>query len=350
MRIFSREKIEPPLPPLRLSAMHRARIPQAAPKPDSLYRCLRSRRHASLTRALTSWRLSLSHLLRLQSLQRLRAQSQEQQQQFAALRRAAPFSARQPMSARPGGARPSTSDDPAGAGGSTGGGPGALVRDALLARLVRATKRLSLGSALARWRLTSMQLLHDALHDASRASSTSATAPRALRRASAQESQIATLREQLTAAVADGAEKTRALALAQRQLATATERRRIAESGNRSAQDSLTKLQRVTGASHERDAELLELRNAEEEWRAEAARLIGEQRLVTAELASEERSFARRRPPRCAPSRTVPDPLRAPGCSLSLSHALPPAPRPPASRPFPCALSNAKALVRARAC
>ena len=103
---------------------HRSLIPQptviTAPQPfvqpppsatdrtailNALTRCLNSRRHLWLSRVLAGWRLSLSHILRHQSLQRLLTQSQHQQKELSTLKRTLPISA------------PPRPDHPSGAGG-----------------------------------------------------------------------------------------------------------------------------------------------------------------------------------------------------------------------------------------
>ena len=155
---------------------------------------------------MSTWRLSLSHILRHQALTRLQAQSQAQQQSLAALRRSLPSTpAPRPGHPTGGGGSATPAQQQAAQQGSS------LLRDALLARLVRSAKLFSLCSALGRWRLATFAISTDAGAVAASINGKghgpggiSSTAPRALKRASAQEAAIATLKEKLADAAAKG--------------------------------------------------------------------------------------------------------------------------------------------------
>jgi hypothetical protein len=258
----------------RSAASAAVAAPNRAVLLSALARCLAGRRHLWLARVLAAWRLSLSHILRHQALLRLQTQSQSQQQQLAALRRSLPSAA----PPRPG--------HPSGAGGvltpaqqATQQGS-ALLRDALLARLVRSFQLVSLCSALGRWRLALHGL--SAPNGAPRGGGPggiSIVAPRALKRASAQEAAIASLRDRLQKAEGAASERAKLLALAQRQLAAQTERRKVAEMGGKQNKEALSRMQIETGRERARDAELGGLREAEAEWLDEAARLVAERQV-----------------------------------------------------------------------
>ena len=258
----------------------------------ALGRCLRGQRHSTLTQAMSIWRLSLSHILRHQSLMRLQAQSQAQQQSLAALRRSLPASA-PPRPGHPssGGGTATPAQQQATQQGSS------LLRDALLARLVRSAKLLCVCSALGRWRHAALAMTTDGSAAASANAAgrghgpggISATAPRALKRASAQEATIYSLREKLSAAEAELAEKGRLIALTTKQLATADSRRRATQAAGKSAQERLSQVQLDIGRSHARDEELQTLREQEVEWLGEAGRLAAERQLMAAELGIEEK-------------------------------------------------------------
>ena len=82
------------------------------------------------------------------------------------------------------------------------------------------------------------------------------TAPRALKRATAQEAALASLKTRLAKAEGEAAEQSRMLALTQKQLATQTERRRVAEMGGKSAQRQLATVQIDQGRTVAREAAL----------------------------------------------------------------------------------------------
>jgi hypothetical protein len=245
-------------------------------------------RQHDLTGALGQWRLALAHLLRHQSLLRLQQQAQQQAAQMATLRRSLPSAAT--AVPRPG--HPTAGAPSAPAQGSP------LLRDALLLRLIRHFRLLGMSGAFGRWLLLlatggfDPQLIH-ALRPAVPAPK--ATDPKALKRASVQEAEIARLRERLAAAEADAESKGRALTLAQRQLATATDRRRVAEAGGKHAIGELSKLQLDAGRARAMEAELDALHEAESTLLDDTRRLAIEAGVLAAELHAEERSGAHAR-------------------------------------------------------
>ena len=179
-----------PRPELQLARAQRAQ--PAVQWSVALGRVLHSRLYRVLSRALATWRLSLAHVLRHASLLRLQQQSKAQAEQIAALRRTLP---------------PPTAPPPPGHSAPGSVGPpqlSALLRDALLCRLARHRRLLKLSFALGQWQVAASWLAPRPEHLASSVSqSTSATAPRALKRASAQEVAVLALREELAAAQAD---------------------------------------------------------------------------------------------------------------------------------------------------
>ena len=278
-----------------------SRRPPAAPSAPAktailkaLSRCLHGQRHTTLALAMSTWRLSLSHILRHQALTRLQAQSQAQQQSLAALRRSLPSTpAPRPGHPTGGGGTATAAQQQVSQQGSS------LLRDALLARLVRSAKLLCVCSALGRWRLAALAISSDAGAVAASINGKghgpggiSSTAPRALKRASAQEAAIAGLKEKLAGLEAELGEKSRVLALTAKQLATADSRRRVAEQGGKHAQDALAKMQLTAGRQHAKDEELQGYRDAEVEWASEARRLVAERALLSSELVGEEKAGA----------------------------------------------------------
>ena len=284
-------QLAPPALPATPSASASSRPPLPpphAPRPRALRRLLRLGRQHDLTGALGQWRLALAHLLRHQSLLRLQQQAQQQAAQMATLRRSLPSAAT--AVPRPG--HPTAGAPSAPAQGSP------LLRDALLLRLIRHFRLLGMSGAFGRWLLLlatggfDPQLIH-ALRPAVPAPK--ATDPKALKRASVQEAEIARLRERLAAAEADAESKGRALTLAQRQLATATDRRRVAEAGGKHAIGELSKLQLDAGRARAMEAELDALHEAEATLLDDTRRLAIEAGVLAAELHAEERSGAHAR-------------------------------------------------------
>ena len=285
----------PPSPAAPTNVRRPPAAPNAPTKKDilkTLSRCLHSHRHALLVWSISQWRLSLSHVLRHQALTRLQAQSQAQQQSLAALRRSLP-SAAPPRPGHPtgGGGTATPAQQQAAQQGSS------LLRDALLARLVKNSKQLCLCSALGRWRFAAFAISTDATAVAASVNGKghgpggiSATAPRALKRASAQEAAIASLREKVAAMEAELGEKTRVLALTTKKLAAADSRRRVAEHGGKQAQETLAGMQQSVGRQHAKDEELASYREAEVEWAGEARRLMAERAVLAAELHVEEKA------------------------------------------------------------
>jgi len=255
--------------------------PPHAPQPTALRRLLRLGRQQDITRALSRWRLVLAHILRHQSLLRLQQQTQQQSQQLAKLRSSLPAASATPL--RPG--RPMAANPTAPAQGST------LLRDALLLRLMRHHRLLGLSGAFGRWLL---MLTGRAAGDYT-AVIRRATAPIALKRASAQEAYIAQLKDKLVAAEAYAASKGKSLTLVQRQLATATDRRRVAEGAGKHATNELKTLQLDAGRARAQDAELAALRDAAAALLGDMQRLKCESAVLAAELHTEERSGAHAR-------------------------------------------------------
>ena len=265
----------PPLPPSASTSASQQNSPAARGNRtmllSSLGKCLTAKRVFILTRALATWRLSLSHILRHQSLLRLQSQSQAQQQSLAALRRSLPASAA-PRPGHPSGAGSGAHLTPAQQATHQGS---ALLRDALLSRLHRFVRLFTLCRSLGRWRLVALAMgvlpLSEVGGGALRPGGVSATAPRALKRASAQEAAISSLTEKLRKSEAAAEDKARQLVLTQRQLATAVERRRVAEAGGKSAHDALARLQLERGREAARESEVDELRAAELSWALEGS-------------------------------------------------------------------------------
>ena len=259
-----------PVADLSMSPVQRQKLLETA-----LLRVLLGTRQAHMSGVLAQWRLSLAHILRHTSLQRLQQQSQAQSASLTALRRSLATA----VTPRPGPQGLITSTTQA-------GNKPLLVGGALLVRLSRQSKLLALCTALGLWKL----MVHAHTSEA-----ISATAPRALRRAGVQEVALLSLREQLATSVSDAAEKGRQITKLQRQLATEKDRRRVVEAGGRQAQGALSKLQADAGCASARYAELEALRDSESRWIAQGRRGEVEAHLMSGELASEEQSSAHAR-------------------------------------------------------
>ena len=140
--------------------------PRSVAAREALGRYFSRARTAALTRALAGWRLALSHALRHTSLLRLQKAQQAQQSQLQALRR----SIHEAPAPKPG--HPSASL------------VGSSLRDSLLLRLAKSRQLLRLSSALCGWRVAMRAIGRGG---GGGPGGIKTTAPRALKRANAQE-------------------------------------------------------------------------------------------------------------------------------------------------------------------
>ena len=243
---------------------------------------MRAAGHCRLSRSLSRWRLSVVHVLRHAALQKLRQSAMTHQQSLATLRKSMPRASQR------------------------GTAP--------LAQLARTARLLWLCRALGRWRLLAMAIVE---HERPPSAAEGVTIARVrVKRAGAQEIALMELRSECAALRAAATERERALALAQKQLAHETDRRRVVESGGKHAQEMLSRMQMEQGRARARDGALSAAQEGEREWRDEAARAVRERGILGRESGARSELQP---PPHGAAAATVhrrpdmPHPLRFAG-------------------------------------
>ncbi|KAL1514675.1 hypothetical protein AB1Y20_003763 [Prymnesium parvum] len=230
------------------------------PHRSALARVLRGRAYSKLIVALYRWRVGIGLLLRHQALHKLRQASQTHQQMITNLRKTAPRGSQRALQP--------------------------------LAHFSRISRALGLSCAIGQWKLFCAANATSAVLMTSSALSGNGTftARARVKKASAQELALAEMRSECDSLRAEAVERERQLALVQKQLAAAVDRRRVVESDGRHAQELLARMQSEQGRVRAVRDGLVAAQEAEAEWRLEAARAFRERLIVVRELEHEERT------------------------------------------------------------
>lgn len=160
-----------------------------------------------------------------------------------------------------------------------------------MAQLARTKRLMWLCMALGNWKLfaTALSLGNRSPSILPPAVNNGAARAR-LKRAGAHEAAFVELRAECTALRAKTDACERQLALVQKQLAAAVDRRRVVESDGKHAHELLSRMHVEQGRARAARDGLATAQEAEAEWRREASRAVRERQMLARELEHEERT------------------------------------------------------------